>query len=680
MALCLVVFFALALAVIGWGIIQAEGPARERALADATNRLKQQASELATDFAKANDLFPQEPRERYLAKLKDHLTNEYELENRDEIDASCDDWRLSNDHNCKDSLKQYDRREFLSQDNPGYDPRDFSFKLASASRTRDRYLYLFFRVFDQDLKLDSRNFNETDHLRVLTAQSSAPQRFVITLQKEGEVTTLQVGKEWQQILRTPTATWGNQRAGITRRPYGRWERLGDGYQVELRLPLLTLEKPWAETELGLAVVDFDGEDNREPSPDPEIIWVVPIEGDPTLLRSPDSKLFQAALEGLDLTPDQREIAVIDNRGRILLSEDLEVDSIADILHGWSSEPGHESVTPAGPSARVRGAVLEAIAPVTRSDGVKLGTLVERLPDPTEESPALQSLRRSMLWVTIFLSLVMVALVLLLIYASSISRRILALINVGSAAVDSDDEIGALEKIVERDRVHGGELKQLANTLKHEISGRLNTINMAIDGLPLEDFAHQASQRAVVSIQNLIRDFGEAANLEQALASGERIDVDLVDLIRKYDAVDRLSFQDAERLVLDLPDTAHPICLVEDRIEELLDKLVENARSFSEDGIVSIDLKCTRGEATIGVSNTGSQLPRAISNEQLFSPTFSGHDHNTEGHLGLGLFVARVIAEQHGGRINARNDGPNRVVFEVTLRSARAKTTQASTRP
>jgi K+-sensing histidine kinase KdpD len=48
---------------------------------------------------------------------------------------------------------------------------------------------------------------------------------------------------------------------------------------------------------------------------------------------------------------------------------------------------------------------------------------------------------------------------------------------------------------------------------------------------------------------------------------------------------------------------------------------------------------------------------------------SWRKRTSERHLGLGLYVARIIAEQHGGRIRAWNTDAGCVVFEVSLRQS-----------
>jgi signal transduction histidine kinase len=98
----------------------------------------------------------------------------------------------------------------------------------------------------------------------------------------------------------------------------------------------------------------------------------------------------------------------------------------------------------------------------------------------------------------------------------------------------------------------------------------------------------------------------------------------------------------------------------DLAAQLLDKLVANAVDFA--GVakpVRISLARAEARAELCVENPGPLLPEAM-HDKLFQSMVSvrrERDHegrSGEPHLGLGLYVARLIAEFHGGTISARN--------------------------
>ena len=68
--------------------------------------------------------------------------------------------------------------------------------------------------------------------------------------------------------------------------------------------------------------------------------------------------------------------------------------------------------------------------------------------------------------------------------------------------------------------------------------------------------------------------------------------------------------------------------------------------------------------TIRIENPGPQLPETMRSE-LFDSMVSVREGGPGDHLGLGLFIARLIAEGHGGAIGADNidDG---VRFTVSI--------------
>ena len=102
---------------------------------------------------------------------------------------------------------------------------------------------------------------------------------------------------------------------------------------------------------------------------------------------------------------------------------------------------------------------------------------------------------------------------------------------------------------------------------------------------------------------------------------------------------------------------------------MLDKLAENAVDFAAAGTA---IRVFLGpDGRLRIENQGPPLPDAI-RDSLFDSMVSLRSERTGGapHLGLGLYIARLIAEFHGGALRAENlSGGGGVAFEAQLARA-----------
>jgi signal transduction histidine kinase len=657
-AVGLVLLPSLALLLLLRAMAQVEGEATLREGEERLARLQSRADALAQALV---GRLPAEPREQFTL-LEGAPPGE--LSRPVEIDGSCEDWRvdgLVDPEPCESAGVAFDRVEWLAKHREEYDPQDFSFRIRTAMR--DDHLHVFVRVVDDEVIMRQRDLHKSDQLRIVAALptdegDALPVRFVTTLEAgaEGRVSTRQVGRSWRrEVPERSRLPWGERQNAAPRRPAGAWRATGDGYSVELRLPLRTLGAGWRDAQLGLAVVDVDRRGASR-----QTAWVAPQREGALAWRSPGAAIFRKS--GPDLDLGEREIAVLDARGRELFStfepEDDLRESAAALLFGTTDE----GLAPGGLVA----------APVPDARGDASGWVVERDPRPSAGRRLAAVVRGSTLTAAT-LALALLLLFILLAYTRRLSRRILALVEHVGGERHADDEIGELSRrlsdLMERDRAHRGYLEQLPRILGHETLGPLGVVKMFIDDLDAPDPGsaegrRQRARRAIHSIEGLIEDLREATSLEEALEQGERVELDLVELLR--DSVMLSRDVHPGPVQVDLPEEPVRIVVIERRIEQLLDKLLDNAADFSDGTPVRVTLACADGVARLRVENRGSKLPEGAAGEQLFSPMWSGRKRTAERHLGLGLYIARVIAEAHGGSIRAWNEGDDRVVFEVTL--------------
>ena len=105
-----------------------------------------------------------------------------------------------------------------------------------------------------------------------------------------------------------------------------------------------------------------------------------------------------------------------------------------------------------------------------------------------------------------------------------------------------------------------------------------------------------------------------------------------------------------------------------RIEQLLDKLLDNARDFrTKDSIIILRLYQQEYDCYLEVENSGSIIPEGLLAglfNSMVSARTAGAGH---AHFGLGLYVVRLISQFHGGSVSAHNlSRPEGVMFRIRL--------------
>ena len=110
-------------------------------------------------------------------------------------------------------------------------------------------------------------------------------------------------------------------------------------------------------------------------------------------------------------------------------------------------------------------------------------------------------------------------------------------------------------------------------------------------------------------------------------------------------------------------------VIADAVAQMLDKLIQNAADFAQPGTpVTVSLFTSGRSIRVAVENKGVALAPDIASGLFGSMVSSRRDGADHGiHLGLGLYIVRLIAEFHEGTVSASNlaDGSG-VRFEVSM--------------
>jgi signal transduction histidine kinase len=266
------------------------------------------------------------------------------------------------------------------------------------------------------------------------------------------------------------------------------------------------------------------------------------------------------------------------------------------------------------------------------------------------------------------------------FATRISTRIRRLRDEAESAIDAQgrlarphsrlltaqnasDELGDLSRsfsaMLGKLSQHHAYLESMASRLSHELRTPIAVVRSSLENLKLAPADSRVyierAEEGLKRLGTILTRMSEATRLEQGLASVEREPYDLAAVVTGCVEGYRLAYT-GKAFELVLPQERAIASGSPDLAAQLLDKLVANAVDFSREGApVRVSLALADGVAELAVANLGPQLPVAMQGK-LFDSMISVRPERTGGepHLGLGLYVARLIAEFHGGAIRAEN--------------------------
>jgi signal transduction histidine kinase len=272
------------------------------------------------------------------------------------------------------------------------------------------------------------------------------------------------------------------------------------------------------------------------------------------------------------------------------------------------------------------------------------------------------------------------------FASRLSRRVRRLSSAVSHAMEDRvdpeslplrqdrDELGDLArnnaKLLRAVADYSQYLQTLAGKLSHELKTPLAITRSSLDNLSsqnLDAASRRFLQRAQEGVERqaaIVRAMSEASRLEAAIGAADWERVDLVELVERCVAGYRTLYA-GRKLSLQLPagsrqpGSLQPGALqmecAPDLLAQALDKLVDNAMSLSgPDDEVAISLKRVGIGCELAVRNSGSTLPDGFEDRLFDSLVSIRVARDAETHLGLGLYIVRLVVAAHAGEVSARN--------------------------
>ncbi len=622
----------------------------------------------------------------------------FELTRPIQLDGNPEDWPQ-----FEERAHFYDKKNVLYKTQEEKSP---SLNFTAAVGKFDKYLYLFFRVHDQHVIYRGKNvrslFNNDFLSLSLTDTDNAFHRYIISNKAAG----------WIDAFRLPE----DESAYPLASPFiqGTWLETTTGYNIEMRIPLSKLGN-----NIAFSITDVDHADEAKLSvigstdtSSPETLGTI-------LVPSPE---IERIVKGMSYTyssiwvvdqhqrvlasaGDLQNASGVWRTDPIKSNEDnwftqLERQYLHPIYYKFLTRPPEAFVDKLYDQSKLTGKhiehaltgtadsqwrlttdqkalVLSAAYPIYIDDKVKGAVIVE------ETTNGIRTLRNRALekLFTSILAILSLGTLAFFLFASRISSRIRRLRNQAEWAIDehgriqqhlptinANDEIGDLSRsfstAVSRLSQYNHYLENMSSRLSHELRTPIAIVRTSLENLamqPLDEGAHTYIERAQSGIERLnyiLTSMTEATRMEQMLQTTEPVRFNCAEVINGCINAYR-QIHPAITFTLDLPTDVLNIKGSPEHFAQLLDKVISNAVDFSEDNQVFIFVRQEKQQLFIDIINQGRGLPEQMQGK-LFDSMVSVRtsEQQLQPHLGLGLFVARLICEFHHGEIKADNYQPN----------------------
>ena len=547
-----------------------------------------------------------------------------------------------------------------------------------------QHLYLGIRVTDSliSYRRNHLRLDYSDHIR-LSYRTAAGEiaRILIPAEREGALASYFTNHEWEYGI-DPSA----QKSSHDTKLQGFWKRTDEGYTVEFRIPLDRMDTENAG--LHITLVDVD----QQPSLGPKAMIA-------TLPSSLDDQFNPLELHARELQrvidhlkSSYAHLGIYDRRGRewAIAGRALDKSSFkpnqACMEVALNGNTQHYEQPLIGSSARQE---ITTCYPITLQDET-LGVVVIS----ESASHVLAEQKRKLESTVLKTSLAIATIIcLMFIYAFILARRITKLSQATRNAIDTHgrivstniaasqhapDEIGKLSRsitsLLEQQQTYTKFLERIPQTLRHEISNPLNKLRTSLENLLDEQPTLKSNtyvkklDAGVDQISNITQQLTEAASLESALKNEALAPLNLVDFLRDYCS----TWPDLETKI---PNSDLFIMAESARLEQMLDKLLDNAYSFCpKNGKVRLSLKQNPYNIELKLENDGPTIPESRLNE-IFAPMTSTRSEGAEIHLGLGLHIAKIIADYHYAILSCHNKEDNSgVAFVIQFTPLKYKQT------
>lgn len=245
--------------------------------------------------------------------------------------------------------------------------------------------------------------------------------------------------------------------------------------------------------------------------------------------------------------------------------------------------------------------------------------------------------------------------------------------IGGIAIDVTDRLQAEEALQEANRRKDEFLATLAHELRNPLApirNGLQLIGLAGRDWTLVDQARSLMERQMEQMVRLVDDLLDVSRITRNILELRKARIELADVLRGAIETSHPSIAALQHeLLTEIPAEPLPLYADMTRLVQVFANLLNNAAKYTpQGGRIKLTARRAGATAIVTVSDSGIGIPAEILPRVFEMFTQSQRSlPRSQGGLGIGLTLAKRLAEMHGGHVTAASGGEGQgSVFTVTL--------------
>ena len=240
-------------------------------------------------------------------------------------------------------------------------------------------------------------------------------------------------------------------------------------------------------------------------------------------------------------------------------------------------------------------------------------------------------------------------------------------------------VAVLQDVTKEKRLEMLRREFVAN-VSHELRSPLSLLQGYVEALADGLAENEAERQRYLNIlldetlrlRRLVNDLLDLTQMETGNMNIKFEDISVNELVKRVaDRFIPLFAEKDKKLILSIPEDLPPVSGDEDRLQQVMVNLLDNAGKYTPPkGVIEVTVRTRHGWVDISINDSGSGIPEEELAQiwERFYKVDKARTREDKGGTGLGLAIVKNIIQAHGGEVSVTSKLGSGTTFTVSLKS------------